>query len=323
MNKIVVIGSSNTDLVTYGPVLPMPGQTVLHESFMRSAGGKGANQAVAAARAGGAVTFVGAVGEDDFGRAAGEALASEGIDISFLQRKSETPSGVALIMVDFDGENQIAVAPGANGQLTAEDVDAAADAIRSADVVLASLEVPLEAVVRGAELAAEAERRFILNPAPAPRSPLPDDLLQHVTYMTPNESEFAAAMGLGESEGSHRQWHETVMRLLRKGPQALILTLSSRGVTVFTVGGARNQSAFAVDAVDTVGAGDALNGALAVALAEGRELEAAVDFAQAAAALSVTRQGSQPSLPRRDEIDQFVAGGPLRRISGRLPQGKA
>ena len=308
MRRVVVIGSSNTDLVTKGDRLPKPGETVLHEAFLRAAGGKGANQAVAAARAGARTVFVAAVGDDDFGAAALRGFRRDRIDTRHVRVVRGAPSGIALILIDRAAENMIAVAPGANARLSPADVDRARDSIRAADVVLASLEVPVETVTRAARLAKAAGKPFILNPAPAPANPLPQTLLECATFLTPNETELAALTGKGRSGAA------ALRRMFARGLRAVLLTRGSKGVRILDQNGAHDLPAFKVKPVDTVGAGDAFNGAFAAALAEGRPIADAVRFAQSAAAISVTRRGAQSSMPRRTEILKMAGTRHRRKI---------
>lgn len=300
--KIVVYGSVNTDMIVETAHLPRPGETVLGGQFRMSGGGKGANQAVAAARAGAAVTFVARVGEDDFGRAALAAFRKDGIDTSRIGVDPAAHSGVALISVAASGENQIAVASGANALLNPEHVQQSAPALDGARMVIAQLETPLETVCAAAQLAAEAGVPFILNPAPA--RPLPPELLAHTTLLTPNESECELLTGVRvQDEASMR---EAAGILLKLGVKSVVITLGKRGSFLASGECFKQVPSFSVVAKDTTGAGDVFNGALAVALAEGRPLEEAVTFGNAAAALSVTRAGAQDAAPTRSEIDAFL-----------------
>jgi ribokinase len=300
--RIVVVGSANTDLVVRVPALPRPGETVLGGTFAQVGGGKGANQAVAAARAGGAVTFVAMLGPDDLGDAALAAYRAEGIDTRFIGRAAGCASGVALILVDDTGENCIAVASGANDALTPAAVEAAREAIETADVVLVQLEIPLDTVRATVALASAAGRPVILNPAPA--RPLEAELLARVAVITPNETEAELLTGIVVADATAAAAAAT--RLRAAGPAA-VLTLGPRGCLVVADDGPRPIPGHAVTPVDTVAAGDVFNGSLAVALAEGRDLAAAAAFANAAAAISVTRHGAQASAPRREEIEARLA----------------
>ena len=304
MGSIVVVGSSNTDMVVRVPALPRPGETVLGGTFYTAAGGKGANQAVAAARAGGAVTFVACVGDDAFGVQAVQGFQADGIDTTYVFIVPETPSGVALIMVDGAAENSIAVASGANALLRPHHVEQAHEAIAGADVLLVQLETPLETVAAAVTLAARHDTRVILNPAPA--QALDEAMLGHVSILTPNVSETEVLTGLPLDEAARLDEAATV--LLSKGVGAVLITLGSEGLYLAASGLRERLPAFTVKAEDTTGAGDAFNGALAVALAEQQPLHEAARFAAAAAAISVTRRGAQPSAPRRDEIVRFLEG---------------
>jgi ribokinase len=302
--RVVVVGSSNTDMVVRTPRLPARGETVLGGGFASLAGGKGANQAIAAARLGAAVVFVGCVGEDALGEAAVAGLARDGIDTRFVTRDPDAASGVALIVVDAEGENLIAVAPGANERLTSAHVDAAAAAIEAADVLLAQLEVPLPAVTRAVAIARAAGKRVVLNPAPA--QPLPPSLLRQVDFLTPNATEAALLL---DDQGSSSP-EELGAALLTQGPGCAIVTLGRAGVLVAGPGETCRWPAPAVQAVDTTAAGDAFSGALAAALAEGQDLPAAVAFGLAAAAISVTRPGAQASMPGREEVERVLRASP-------------
>lgn len=300
---IVVIGSSNTDMIVQLDRIPRPGETVLGGEFSTAAGGKGANQAVAAARAGGDVTFVARVGCDVYGDQALAGFERDGIHTDFVFRDPRAPSGVALICVAKDGENSIAVAGGANQRLSTADVTRARPAIEKASVVVLQLETPLATVEAAARLASQAGVRVILNPAPA--RPLPNRLLARVSVLTPNETEAERLTGISVTDDASAR--AAAARLLAKGVRTVILTLGARGAFVATQDGGEMVRGFRVKAVDTTAAGDVFNGSLAVALAEGRSLIEAVRFANAAAAISVTRQGAQPSAPRRREVEAWLA----------------
>lgn len=301
-NRIVVVGSSNTDMIVKLGHLPKPGETVSGGAFSTAAGGKGANQAVAAARAGAEVGFVARVGDDSFGEQAIAGFVGDGIDVTHVTRDSASPSGVALIFVDEKGENCIAVAPGANAAVTPEDVDAAKELITGADVLVMQLETPIESVERAAGLAREHGVRVILNPAPA--RPLSDEILANVSILTPNESE--AELLTGIQVGDDAAAKEAAKALVARGVETVILTLGARGAYVFESGSGELVPGFEVQAVDTTAAGDVFNGSLAVGLSEGKLLTEAVRFANAAAALSVTKLGAQPSAPSRSEIETFL-----------------
>jgi len=317
--RIVVIGSANTDMVVRAPRIPAPGETILGGRFVMVAGGKGANQAVAAARMGAEVSFVGCVGDDAFGERSLEGLRAEGIDVSACARTASHASGVALIAVDDHGQNAIVVAPGANMAMTNEIVDAAEPRLEAADCVILQCEVPIPVVEHAAKRSKGMGKLVVLNPAPASR--LPASLLESVDILTPNESEAAALLG-GTADGIAEDAEHAAIALLARGPTCAVITLGSRGVVTGLVhdGVTRTSSppGFAVEATDATAAGDCFTAALACILAEPgfataseiapAELASATRFAQAAAAVSVTRLGAQPSLPRRHEVEAFLAG---------------
>jgi ribokinase len=299
--KIVVVGSANTDFVLGVPELPSKGATVLGDQFRVVRGGKGANQAVAAARLGAEVTFVARLGTDSFGDQALDAYREEGIHTEFIIQDPEIHSGIALIMVNPNGENIIGVGPGANSHLSAQDVLAASAAIEQADCVLLQLEIPVEAVQAAAEIAHRNRVRVILNPAPARK--LPRELLAAVDYLTPNETE--SAILAGEDPASIGP--DSLARLASiLGMPNLVVTLGSRGAAILQNDQTTLVPSFPITPVDTTAAGDAFNGALAVALAGGETIAEAVRFANAAGAITATRPGAQPSLPTRKELDQFM-----------------
>jgi ribokinase len=304
--RIVVVGSANTDMVVQVGHLPQPGETVLGGDYIQSLGGKGANQAVAAARLGAEVTFVARLGQDAFGDVSVAAYQAEGIDTKYLIRDDQTPSGVAVIMVSHDAENIIAVAQGANAKLSPEDILAAEEAIQKANCLLVQLEIPLDTVQSALQLAVKHHVPVILNPAPAMK--LPGALLEMVDYLTPNETESAILAG----EHSARMALEGASLLKTKYKiKNLIITLEEKGAAIV---GDQNQvvPAYPVKPVDTTAAGDAFNGALAVALSRGDALLDAVKFANAVAALTTTRRGAQASLPSAAAVEAF-----LQRLPGR------
>jgi ribokinase len=297
--RIYVIGSSNTDMVVKTEKLPMPGETVIGGTFFMNPGGKGANQAVAAARLGGRVTFIARVGADLFGTQALQQFQKENIDTRFITQDAAYPSGVALIGVDQHGENTIIVAPGSNRQLSVKDVSTAFESIEEKSIILIQLEIPQETVEFAILNGLKKKCDVILNPAPV--QPVDGNALSNLTIITPNETEAEMLTGihisdLNTAEQSARQLHQ-------RGVQQVIITLGAKGAFVSTGSTAKLISAPKVTAVDTTAGGDCFNGALAVALAEGMRIEDAASFACRAASLSVTRMGAQSSMPYRNEIN--------------------
>ena len=296
---IFVVGSSNTDMVVKTDRLPAPGETVLGGTFLMNPGGKGANQAVAAARLGGAVTFVARVGNDIFGQQALEQFEREGIRTEFVRTDPTQPSGVALIGVDGRGENSIVVAPGANARLDEAQVSAALAGLDAPALVLLQLEIPLASVEAAVRWSAEKGLRVILNPAPA--QPLPDELLRRVFLITPNETEAELLTGVRVTDAPSAE--RAAERLRALGVPNVVITLGAKGAYLRTDAESRLIPAPPATALDTTAAGDCFNGALVVALAEDRPLAEAVAFACKAAAISVTRLGAQASMPFRREVD--------------------
>ncbi len=296
--KIAVVGSSNTDMIIKVPWIPKPGETILGGVFTTAAGGKGANQAVGAARAGGDVSFIARVGQDMFGQQAVQGFIEDGIDVECVIKDAEAPSGVAQILVADDGENSIAVASGANGNLSPDDMRKAEAKIASADILLMQLEIPIETVEAAADIAARNNIKIILNPAPAQQ--LSDELLSKVSILTPNQSEAELLTGVKvDNEDDAARAAEILMG---KGVDVVIVTLGSKGAYIVSADMKEMVEGYVVKAVDATAAGDVFNGALAVGLADGKTLGHAVSFANAAAALSVTKLGAQPSAPRYDDI---------------------
>jgi ribokinase len=296
--SIVVVGSSNTDMVVKTAHLPAPGETVLGGRFFMNAGGKGANQAVAAQRLGGAVTFVAKVGTDIFGEQAIQLFRQEGIDTSCILSDANHPSGVALITIDDNGENCIAVASGANAALLPDDLEPAIQKMQTADAVLMQLETPVETVLHVASLAAQIGKKVILNPAPA--CVLPDGLFKNISIITPNEGEAEVLTGIKITDVESLKQAAAVLH--QKGVAIVIITLGAQGAFISDGTMQEQVAAPQVHAVDTTAAGDVFNGALAVALSEGMHLRDAVQFGCNAAALSVTRLGAQAAAPYRHEV---------------------
>ena len=300
---IVVVGSLNMDLVVRMPQIPRPGETLLGGEFKTFPGGKGANQAVAAARLGANVTMIGCVGADAFGQEMRNTMIAEEIDTTYVLVHPETSTGVALIQVDKKGQNSIAVASGANFQLTAADVEKAMQSIGKFDVLVMPLETPLETIYTAAKIASHLGAKVLLNPAPA--QVLDPDLLELVDVLLPNEHEVALMAGLPPLE-SAADAKIGAEKLLSLGVKKLLVTMGGQGAVLFDGKTETQISAYQVQAVDTTAAGDCFVGALAVGLCEGRSIADSADFASAAAAISVTREGAQPSLPRREEVIQFM-----------------
>jgi ribokinase len=301
---IVVVGSSNVDLVMKMPRLPRLGETVTDGTFAQVFGGKGANQAVGAARAGGRVAFVSCVGDDAYGPQVVDNLKRDGVDTRFVFAEAGVATGTALIMVGGGGENYLSVAPGANYRLTPEHVDRAREAIASAACVVTQCEILPETLAHVVELAARLGKPVILNLAPA--RAVGDETLARLAVLAVNESE--AEFLTGRPVVSDSEIEAAATTLLARGPRTVLLTLGARGVYLATRAGRRVVPAFPVDPVDTTAAGDVHCGSFAVALVEGRPLAEAVRFANAAAAVSVTRLGAQPSAPGRAEIEALLAG---------------
>jgi len=306
---VLVVGSSNTDMIIKVERLPQPGETLLGGDFSTVSGGKGANQAVGAALAGGAVTFIARIGSDMFGDMALEGFRANRINTEFIVRDRTNPSGVALIFVAASGQNSIAVAPGANSKLSPADVRKARGLFRNASVVLLQLETPLKTAQAAAELAHAAGVRVILNPAPA--QALPASLLDGLFLLTPNETETLLLTGINVE--NERTAAQAADKLLGQGIENAIITMGARGAFVAGKGIRRFLPGYKVSAVDATGAGDVFNGALAVSIAEGKPLLEAAAFANAAAAISVTRLGAQTSAPSRKEIEHFMETGKVPR----------
>ena len=305
MGRVVVLGSTNVDLVVQAPKLPAPGESVLGGIFKEFQGGKGANQAVAAARGGAQVEFVGRVGVDSYGSKAKASLAESGVGLTHFIEDQEFPTGIALIVVDAAGENQIAVAWGANGGLSPNQVEASLDALESADVILTQLEMPLESVERVAELSHRLGKTLILNPAPV--QPISKDLLKYVDVLTPNLTEIADLTN--SNIESVEDVERAAKQLIGRGCGAVVVTQGSEGCLTVTPEESWWVQAISVDARDTVGAGDCFSGNLAAALSEGLTLKDGIKWATVAAGLSVTRLGAQASMPTRDEIENHLRGG--------------
>jgi len=297
MTKILVVGSIRMDLVVRVPHPPAPGETVLGGDFETFPGGKGANQAVAAARMGAEVTMVGRVGNDDFGNTLIQGLVDNNVKTTHVVKDHEAASGVALIAVAEDGENLIVVASGANMALSVEDIHKAVDLMRETDLLLMQLESPLDVVSAAVALAHAHQIPVVLNPAHA--QPLSKTLLASVDVLTPNENELALLTGEDDIE-------KGVQSLREWGVKTVVITLGSKGARVVNDSVDQFLPAYQVSAVDTTATGDAFNGALAVALAEGKPVLEAVHYGIAAGALAATKMGAQPSLPTRSAVEEFL-----------------
>ena len=297
-HTLIVVGSLNMDLVVRAPRHPRPGETLIGSQFQTFPGGKGANQAVAAARLGAKVRMIGRVGQDAFGDALLQTARQDGVDTTFIRRDPNAATGVALITLDEAGQNTIVVASGANMQVSAQDIEQAAAAFEGASLLLMQLECPLEAVEAAAELAQRYGIPVVLNPAPA--RPLPQSLLARVDYLLPNQHELQL---LAEGEADYAT---AAARLISNGVRNLVVTLGEEGALLVTPQSQETLPAFKVPVVDTVAAGDAFAAAFCVALAEGKSLRDAVLWGNAAGAIAVTRPGAQPSMPNREELNQFL-----------------
>jgi ribokinase len=299
MPKIVVVGSFNVDLASYMHRMPKPGETVHGREFMIGPGGKGSNQAVAAARLGAEVTFIGRIGTDVFAPYALELWEREGINLQLVVQDPNNPTGVAAIFVDESGENRIVVTLGANLKVSKEDIDLAKNAISQADLLLTQLEIDYDTASYALRVAKELGVRTILNPAPAGQ--LATDALVNADILTPNETELEILSSM-----SGAPIEESARSLLTSRDQAIIVTLGSNGAFCVQKDQVISVPTYDVDVVDTTGAGDAFNAALAVAVAEGLELKDAIEFANAAAALCVTKPGAAKSMPTRSEVHNLL-----------------
>ena len=298
MNKVTVVGSFMYDLVATAPRRPKTGETLIGDSFGMFLGGKGANQAIAASRAGAIVSMVGRLGNDLFGDQFLEKFSEEGINTDFVIQDTENGTGVGMPLIDASGDNSIVIIPQANMALSFENIDQAESSIADSDVLVLQCEVPMEANQRAAEIANKNDTLVILNPAPA--CEIPDALLSLVDIITPNESETEILTGMPTE--TDNQAIEAAHLLLSKGIETVILTLGSRGSFLLTKKKGKLIPAYSVEVVDTTAAGDAFCGALAASLAHGINIEKSVKIANAAGALAVTKLGAEPSLPSREEI---------------------
>jgi ribokinase len=302
MKRIIVIGSSNTDMVIKTEKLPTPGETILGGKFLMNPGGKGANQAVAASRLGGKVTFITKRGNDLFGNQAVGLLMREGVDTQYIVKDPELPSGVALITVDSTGENSIVVAPGSNGNLLKEDIPSVIFDTGKFEILLLQLEIPIDTVEYSAVTASEHGIKVILNPAPARK--LSDNLLKHTWLITPNETEAETITGVIITDIPSAERAAELIQ--ERGAKNVIITLGEAGAYIKSENYTGLIPGIKVKPVDTTAAGDVFNGALAVAISEGSDLKDAVIFANKAASISVTRMGAQASAPYRNEINSQI-----------------
>jgi ribokinase len=300
--EVVVIGSINMDMVVVLDHRPAKGETVLGKNFFTSPGGKGANQAYAAGKLGARTMMLGKLGEDAFAPQLIANLQQAGIDTSMITQLPNVSSGIALISIDAEGDNSIIVAPGANSAIAGSDIDRWEPYIQTAKIILLQLEIPLDSVVYAAETAHKHGVPVLLDPAPA--QPLPDELLSIVDFITPNESELSAITGVDVTDAESAI--KAASRLIDRGGKTVLAKLGSKGVAVVDSKGAFVIDGYAVKAVDTTAAGDSFAGAFAAAFAEGKDVRAAAQFANAVAAIAVTRMGAQASMPSRQEVESFM-----------------
>jgi ribokinase len=302
---VLVVGSINLDLVVSAPKIPFPGETLIGQSFQTFLGGKGANQAVAVARLGSPVEIIGKVGDDDIGKRLIQGLKSAGVRTGAVGIEKRSSSGVALIATDASGQNSIIVIAGANSRVAPRDLRQYASLVASAGIILTQLETPLETVAALVHMAARNDIPVMLDPAPAQN--LPAEILQRITWLTPNETETAFLCGDSASELSEGTAKEYAEQLQAHGPKYVIVKLGRRGAFLVSHDGIREWfPAFKVKAVDSTAAGDAFNGGLAVALMKGMKVKEALRFGSAVAAISVTRNGAQPSMPTMRETTSFL-----------------
>ena len=303
MKNILVIGSSNADITAFTPKFPVNGETVAGRTMITSVGGKGANQATAAARAGGNVTFITKVGKDSMAEMIFKSFTDDNINTDYVYSTAEAGTGSAFIEVnDTTGENRIICIAGANGEITPQEILYAEDAFRTADLVLIQLELETDRVLESVKLAKKYNIPVILNPAPAKE--LPEELYRMIDYFTPNESEASYYSGFSVTDEASAVKAAEI--LLSKGIKNVIITLGKKGSLFKNAHVCEKINAFSVKAVDTTGAGDSFNGGLAVALAEKRDISDAIRFASATAALSVTKEGASKSMPLKEDILRFL-----------------
>ncbi|EKO3659278.1 ribokinase [Vibrio metschnikovii] len=303
MNQLVVLGSVNADHVLQVPTFPRPGETLHGRNYQVIPGGKGANQAVAAARLKADIGFIACVGDDAFGIESCERFKRDGMDIRGVKVQADCPTGIAMIQVSDRGENSICLSAEANDRLTAEAIEDDLPSIRAASYLLMQLETPIDGIIKAAQVAKQAKTKVVLNPAPARE--LPSSLLSCVDVITPNETEAQVLTGITVTDDATAQQAATVLH--QQGIEIIIITLGAKGVWLSENGRGQLIPGFRVSATDTTAAGDTFNGAFVTGLLENMSLESAIKFAHAAAAISVTRFGAQTSIPTRQEVDEFLA----------------